>query len=93
MVSVVLSEESARELRRLHGRRIRESREALGLTQADVAGAIGVIQQTVASWEAGRTAVSDPFKVALARVLNLPAAKLFPLTASVLQTYGIVKQW
>ena len=36
------------------GARIREARSRLGLTQAQLAGQVGVSSQTVWSWEAGR---------------------------------------
>ena len=36
------------------GNRIREARTKLGLTQAQLAGQVGVSSQTVWSWEAGR---------------------------------------
>ena len=49
---------------------------AAGLTQAAVAGALGVSQQTVARWESGRTPPSRYLRE-LGELLELPVAELF----------------
>ena len=46
-----------------------------GFTQAAVAGALGVSQQTVARWESGRTPPSRYLRE-LSELLELPVAEL-----------------
>ena len=53
---------------RLVGERLREARETLGLTQADVAGALGIPRTSVHSMEAGRRKVSGLELRRLARI-------------------------
>lgn len=53
---------------RLVGERLREARETLGLTQADVAGALGIPRTSVHAMEAGRRKVSGLELRRLARV-------------------------
>lgn len=71
------------ELRRLWGGNIERGRKLLGLTQAGLAAALGVTQQAVSDWEAGRTAPRDMHKVAIAEVLHQDVRQLFPLTRAV----------
>lgn len=52
----------------LVGERLREARETLGLTQADVAGALGIPRTSVHAMEAGRRKVSGLELRRLARV-------------------------
>ena len=52
----------------LVGDRLREARETLGLTQADVAGALGIPRTSVIAMEAGRRKVSGLELRRLARV-------------------------
>jgi len=52
------------------GGRIREAREACGLTQLAVAYQLGVTPQTVANWETGRTSPALPVLARIARQLN-----------------------
>ncbi len=47
------------------GDRIREARKEIGLSQADLAGKIGVSQPAVANWESG---VHDPRRLMLAKI-------------------------
>lgn len=49
------------------GERIRETRRKRGLSQVDLARAIGVTQPAVANWESG---VHDPRRVVLARIAD-----------------------
>lgn len=44
--------------RELLGRRLRGAREHLGMSQCDVADALGVTRQAISSWETGRSAPS-----------------------------------
>ena len=67
------------------GMRIRAYRERLGLSQAALAGRIGVTQATVAAWELGRRHVRRVYIDALTRVLDIPASEIareHPATAS-----------
>lgn len=50
--------------------RIREARQEAGLTQVDVARAMGLKQQSVQAWEAGRTRPGADKLAALASVLG-----------------------
>lgn len=52
------------------GLRIRRRRTAAGLTQAQLAAAVGVAQATVVRWEAGERRASTPHAQALTRVLG-----------------------
>lgn len=54
-------------------RTIKQHREAAGLTQFQVAVAIGVQPNTVAGWEAGRKEPRATHLQALARVLGVSA--------------------
>ena len=57
---------------RIVGERLREARETLGLTQADVAGALGIPRTSVNAMEAGRRKVSGLELRRLARVYRRP---------------------
>ena len=57
------------------GDRITEARVAAGLTQPDVAAAIGVKQQQVSAWERG-TRIPDRHRAALAGVLGIDLTDL-----------------
>ena len=56
---------------------VRERRSAVGLTQADLAAAVGVSRQTVISIENGRYLPSLPLAFRLARVFGVPLERLF----------------
>ncbi len=58
---------------------IRRLRSAHGLTQAELAAALGAKQQTVAKWEAGETRPKLPELVALARRFNVTTDELLGL--------------
>jgi transcriptional regulator with XRE-family HTH domain len=58
------------------GRRIAEARRAAGLTQAALAGAVGVSRSAVAQWETGRAGQVRANLARLAAALSVPAAWL-----------------
>lgn len=58
---------------------LRTRREALNLSQADVAKAIGVSRQAVGLWEDGTTGPRRKYVKALARVLKLKPGAIDPL--------------
>jgi putative transcriptional regulator len=57
--------------------RVREQRTQRGLSQADLAGALGVSRQTVISIESGRYMPSLPLAFKIARFFELPVEKMF----------------
>jgi putative transcriptional regulator len=57
--------------------RVREQRTQLGLSQADVAAALGVSRQTVISIESGRYLPSLPLAFKIARFFDTPVDKMF----------------
>jgi putative transcriptional regulator len=57
--------------------RVRELRTLRGLSQADVAAALGVSRQTVISIESGRYLPSLPLAFRIARYFELPVDKMF----------------
>ena len=57
--------------------RVREQRTQRGLSQADLAGALGVSRQTVISIESGRYMPSLPLAFRIARFFELPVEKMF----------------
>jgi putative transcriptional regulator len=57
--------------------RVREQRTQQGLSQADLASALGVSRQTVISIESGRYLPSLPLAFAIARFFGLPVDKMF----------------
>ena len=63
------------------GARIAELRKASSITQAQLAEAMGVSQQTVASWEVGRRGVPVSVLPALARTLGGTVETLIGETA------------
>ena len=61
------------------GRNIRAAREALGMTQTQLADLVGVRQPTIVRWEAGVNEPKFSHCLALARALNKDMADLFPI--------------
>lgn len=66
-------------LRYQWGRNIRKRRQAMQLTQRQLADLLGVDQGAVSGWEIGRNGPSDRYKIALAKALEIDANLLFPL--------------
>jgi len=62
------------------GNRIREAREAQGLTQAELAGLVGVSRKTVNTVENGVFIPSTVIALKLAAALGCPVEQLFFLS-------------
>lgn len=60
------------------GRRLRAARERNGLTQADVAAALGKTATAVSYWESGQRSPSIDDLAQLARLLGVPVTALLP---------------
>ncbi|MGN6792743.1 MAG: helix-turn-helix transcriptional regulator [Streptosporangiaceae bacterium] len=56
---------------------VREQRTQLGLSQAEVAAALGVSRQTVISIENGRYLPSLPLAFRISRFFDVPVDKMF----------------
>ena len=56
---------------------VREQRTQRGLSQAEVASALGVSRQTVISIESGRYLPSLPLAFRIARFFGMPVEKMF----------------
>ena len=67
--------------RAAHRDRLAARRRALGLTQEDLAGVLGVERSTVGRWEAGVTRPLPWIQPKLAKVLRVPAGQLAELLA------------
>jgi len=63
--------------------RIREARDAAGLSQRQLAARLRVSAGAVARWEKGEIKPSIKRRVALSSVLNIPFRELLPEAASV----------
>jgi putative transcriptional regulator len=68
-------------VRSVWGQRIRAARKAAGLSQVQLARAVGVVQQIVSNWECGKTAPHYDCRPRLARVLGVNADELFSYPA------------
>lgn len=66
------------EVTRYVGTRIARYREAAGLSQRDLARAIGVKQPTISNWESGERELTLANLVAVANVLQVPVAAFLP---------------
>lgn len=80
-------ESPANRLRRIHGENIRRMRRLRGLTQAELADHMAgidcpVTRQAIATWETGGSTPRPHHQAALARVLGIPHAALFPMEAA-----------
>jgi transcriptional regulator with XRE-family HTH domain len=60
------------------GRRIRGKRRALGLTQDDLANAIGVGTDTIEDYERGNQRVPSEHIIKLSQYLGVPVSYFFP---------------
>lgn len=67
------------EVLRQWGRNIKAGRKVLGMTQHELADAVGVRPASVCRWEAGSVAITDAHKVKVATVLHQDVSQLFPL--------------
>jgi transcriptional regulator with XRE-family HTH domain len=67
-----------RELHRAWGDNIRAARKSAGLSRTELESIVGVAEITVARWETGFSGPRDPHRVALAELLAVPVATLFP---------------
>ena len=72
------------------GARIREARRARGMTQADLAAAVGVTRSAVAQWETDRAGQVTGNLARIAGVLGVPMAQLVAsdVTAGVVTADG-----
>lgn len=68
---------AGRRVRLQWGRAIKRQREALHMTQAQLAHELGVTAQAVGAWERGETAPRPHLQAAIARVLCVQWAVLF----------------
>ena len=59
--------------------RVRERRVQAGMSQAELAAAVGVSRQTVISIENGRYLPSLPLAFRIARFFDMPVEKMFEL--------------
>lgn len=62
----------------LWGERIRLARAAAGMTQVQLAAAMGVAQQVISAWEKGLYGPRDIKRIRLARILDTTVDELFP---------------
>lgn len=62
------------------GGNVERGRKILGMTQAQLAEACQVTQQTISSIERGDTAPRDLLKIRIATALSQDVRQLFPLT-------------
>lgn len=60
------------------GLNVQARRRKLGITQAQLADAIGTTRQTVSAWEAGRHAAAAPLMRQLAKALRTTPRALWP---------------
>ena len=65
------------DINRRIGRRLRQRRRLLGMTQSDVAAQCGVGFQQVQKYEAGQTGLSAVQLVRLSKVLSVPVSYFF----------------
>ena len=61
-------------------RQIRNARQTLGMTGAEVAGDVGVSPVSIYYWESGRVRPRDSNLTALCKVLRLPVRATMALT-------------
>lgn len=66
-------------IRQRQGAKLRDFRKLRDLTQAQVAGAVGVTKAAVSDWETGGSSPRQHHQVAIAKALNAPWSALFGL--------------
>jgi transcriptional regulator with XRE-family HTH domain len=71
------AEARLRAIRTDWGRRVRQRRQALGLSQAQLARAVGLHQTTISRLELGLDGSPDEIRLAIARALRVHPADLF----------------
>lgn len=71
-----MADENLASARQVVGERIRERREAAGLTQAELARRVYVSRQTVNNWETGKTLIDVQSLALVARELSTSASEL-----------------
>lgn len=62
------------------GKRLRARREALGLTQVELAALVGVSQATISGWERGEYCPARRHEAGLTRALHAVGLDLFDTT-------------
>ena len=62
------------------GRRIRGKRRALGLTEDDLARALGVDVDTIEAYERGTERVPSEHLIRLSEIMEVPLSYFFPTT-------------
>jgi transcriptional regulator with XRE-family HTH domain len=58
------------------GRKLRASRRAHGLTQADVAALVGVSPMSISNWEAGRCSLTAFMRSCLSEIYSKPTTEI-----------------
>lgn len=64
-------------VRVLWGQRIADARRAVGMSQVQLAGALGVTQQLVSAWEHGHASPKIDRRPLVARILGVHTSDLF----------------
>lgn len=64
-------------MKKLWGRNMQLQRKVVGLSQVELATALGVTQSTVSRWESGEAAPTVENQLAIARALKTDARLLF----------------
>jgi len=70
------------------GRRIAERRRVLGITQVQLAGALGIAQQTMAHYEAGKVRFAAALLPVLAEALDLTIEALIGVESKLRAKHG-----
>lgn len=71
---------------------IKTARDRKGLTQEDLARALGVTRNTVSQWESGETAPKRMRQILVAKVLGIPLHAISPLQVSGITVLDDVQQ-
>jgi transcriptional regulator with XRE-family HTH domain len=65
------------------GRRLRKHREAVGLSQSQVASHLGVTQVAISNWELGRSQAGYVQLTTLSQIYGVPVGRFFEEDAAV----------